>query len=755
MGWKTGWAVAAAGLVACVAAGIMVFGLPGARTPEPSTGSPKRPGVERPADQGVDRPAVAIDADAIQGTWTLAAMDRANVEPTEEERKTMLSSEVKLVVAADRLTLRGNPGAFSLDPAREPKTITVMEGEAGKTRTVLGIYSLQGDELKICWAGPNDKTPPAGFDVKTAAPGTTPVCMTFKRDRVARAGVAPPGIGDLRAFQDRVAKAVKTVQPAVVAVRHTRMPSAASGVIITPAGLVLSQHHVSHAMRATGEPDKSYASGEKTTIVLHDGTECEAELLGASRVQDISLLRILRPGKYPYAPLSKDAVVGLGDWVLKLGHPGHLRKGVPAAVRLGRVITRADDGFCSDCLINGGDSGGPFFDLDGRLIGVVRLATADMVALLPADGIYSTRTSQFLFSASSNAVILRHFDAMRRGVVDNGQTSGNVERELMTTPQLPWGDWSQGADVLAAYRPVVTATRAGTVAVSNGSGVVALGTVVECDAEHAWVVTKASELPAKPRCRLPDGTTVDATVVGVDPSFDLATLRVPASGLKAVRWADSFDPPAGTLVAAVGPGELPVAVGVVGVPRRDVPGAVTPKHSLPLRVPAARIPISGQNSKDGYRVERVYGGTPWSAGIRPGDVIAAVAGSPVGREGDLPAECVQGRMSGDLVAVEVSRGGKRVDIELPLHAGNEHSPGWSYRSTGFPTTIELALPVLTNECGGAVVDSAGRVVAITIARSAPHCCVAIPGDRVRRLVSDFRSGKLAGNWAPQGPPAKP
>ena len=54
---------------------------------------------------------------------------------------------------------------------------------------------------------------------------------------------------------------------------------------------------------------------------------------------------------------------------------------------------------------------------------------------------------------------------------------------------------------------------------------------------------------------------------------DLALLSVPATDLKPVRWADDFDPPVGTLLAAIGT-EQPLAVGVVSVPRRDLESPV-------------------------------------------------------------------------------------------------------------------------------------------------------------------------------------
>ncbi len=39
-------------------------------------------------------------------------------------------------------------------------------------------------------------------------------------------------------------------------------------------------------------------------------------------------------------------------------------------VRFGRVLVSTSDQFICDCLVNGGDSGGPFVDLNGRVVGL-------------------------------------------------------------------------------------------------------------------------------------------------------------------------------------------------------------------------------------------------------------------------------------------------------------------------------------------------------------------------------------------------
>ena len=119
------------------------------------------------------------------------------------------------------------------------------------------------------------------------------------------------------------------------------------------------------------ETSPTGSAGDRTTVILHDGRECPAELLGANRTHDVSLLRLLEPGPYPHVPIRATAPVEVGDWVLKIGHPLGYRKGRSAPVRLGRVICGTEEFFGTDCMLSGGDSGGPYFSLDGQLLGIM------------------------------------------------------------------------------------------------------------------------------------------------------------------------------------------------------------------------------------------------------------------------------------------------------------------------------------------------------------------------------------------------
>jgi serine protease Do len=329
---------------------------------------------------------------------------------------------------------------------------------------------------------------------------------------------------------------------------------------------------------------------------------------------------------------------------------------------------------------------------------------------------------------------------------------------------------------LAQYRSIVEPARSSVFVMVNQGVAVALGTVVGAE---GWVITKASELPPDPACRLPDGRIVPVRVVGAEPAFDLALLKVPASDLRPIRWADELDPPVGTLLAAVGPEGRPLAVGVVSVPRRDLPDPSPPTYTLPLRVAACRPEIFGSvRRNDGrylreivgmdrpssYRVGGVFG-RAWSAGVRPGDRLLRLAGRSVRGDPDYAKavggrletkvvdkdliEAVKGRLSGDVVPVRLKRDGETIELALPLGGVPQlFGTRQNYRADDFPTVLVCAVPFFSHECGGPIVDLSGRAVGVSIAVVGPHGGMVVPGDCVLRLLPDLQSGKLARNWTP-------
>lgn len=173
-------------------------------------------------------------------------------------------------------------------------------------------------------------------------------------------GSAPSSLAQLRAMellQQEVAQRAKlcTVNVAIGAAQG-------SGVIVSSSGLVLTAAHV--AMRP----------GLQAELTFHDGRTVKAEALGMNRYVDAGMLRIVDepedPAGWVHASVGASTDLRSGTWCIAAGHPGGFIKDRGVVVRVGRVLASDSDAIVTDCALIGGDSGGPLFDLSGRLIAI-------------------------------------------------------------------------------------------------------------------------------------------------------------------------------------------------------------------------------------------------------------------------------------------------------------------------------------------------------------------------------------------------
>ncbi len=167
---------------------------------------------------------------------------------------------------------------------------------------------------------------------------------------------APEARKDLEALQAALVKALPQARAATVCIEIGE--GSGSGVIVSADGLILTAAHVSGGVK------------KKVTVILEDGTKHKAETLGLLADTDAAMLRITDKGTYPFIEIDRTNSTRLGDWVFALGHAGGFDKARGSVVRLGRLVRIANSTYQSDCVLIGGDSGGPLFDLSGKLVGI-------------------------------------------------------------------------------------------------------------------------------------------------------------------------------------------------------------------------------------------------------------------------------------------------------------------------------------------------------------------------------------------------
>ena len=147
------------------------------------------------------------------------------------------------------------------------------------------------------------------------------------------------------------------------------MKSSGSGVVISPDGFVMTNHHV-------------IENADKVTVTLSGGDEYEAEIIGSDETSDLALIK-LSGSDFPYAELANSDDLLIGEWVIALGNPFELFSisnkpsasvGIISATNMdfgmqksGKVL---QDMIQTDAAINPGNSGGPLVNSMGQVIGI-------------------------------------------------------------------------------------------------------------------------------------------------------------------------------------------------------------------------------------------------------------------------------------------------------------------------------------------------------------------------------------------------
>jgi serine protease Do len=200
-----------------------------------------------------------------------------------------------------------------------------------------------------------------------------------------------PASADLARRRDAVVEVVQRVSPAVVYIgtqqvverglrgrngtlfdelfggverRPETVEGLGSGVIIDPSGVVVTNDHVIRGATAIH-------------VVLADGRQLEAEVVGSDADNDLALLRVQAKGALPTARLApQGSELLMGETAIAIGSPYGLSKTVTVGVVSATGRSFKSDGRVyndfvqTDASINPGNSGGPLLNVDGEIIGI-------------------------------------------------------------------------------------------------------------------------------------------------------------------------------------------------------------------------------------------------------------------------------------------------------------------------------------------------------------------------------------------------
>ncbi len=138
-----------------------------------------------------------------------------------------------------------------------------------------------------------------------------------------------------------------------------KFSSLGSGFVISEDGFIVTNNHV-------------VENASDIQVTFTDGLKLEAELIASDVETDLALLKV-NANNLQFLEFGDSDTAKVGNWVMAIGNPHGLGGTVTAGIisAKGRMLDgRYDDFIQTDASINRGNSGGPLFDLDGKVIGV-------------------------------------------------------------------------------------------------------------------------------------------------------------------------------------------------------------------------------------------------------------------------------------------------------------------------------------------------------------------------------------------------
>lgn len=527
--------------------------------------------------------------------------------------------------------------------------------------------------------------------------------------------------------------AVNAVRPALIRIivvsadymqgREIKIESAGSGVIISPDGYAVTNHHVA-------------GNARKLLCTLADKRIVDAKLVGTDPLSDIAVIKLIAPDKkpFPYASFGDSSKLQVGDRVFAMGCPLALSQSVTSGIvsntemvmppifsdqRLeleGEDVGSIVRWIGHDALIRPGNSGGPLVDTRGKIVGINEISIG-LSGAIPSNLAKSVVDSLIKHGKVTRSWLgievqpLLRSSELKRGILISAvlddspaQKAGVKPSDVLVT--------LNGTEVVARFKeqvplfnqfatqlPIGKPVRAEVL--RNGK-VIAL-TIIPIERPKAadrqyefksWGICATNvTLQIQDRMRL---TTREGVIVtGVLPSGPSARAKPPLDeddvitrvGGEPVRNITEFRTLTRKLTQnATSP--IPIVVEfdrrdkryatVVRVGRAEPtnPGSEISKAWLPIESQVLTSDLAealGVPGKTGVRITRVYAGSSADkAGLKVGDLIIKLDGE------DIPAEQVEDEEVlssmirqydvGAEATLGIIRDGKPMDVNVKLEA---------------------------------------------------------------------------------------
>lgn len=525
----------------------------------------------------------------------------------------------------------------------------------------------------------------------------------------------------IKKMESTIANALAKAYPASVRMwgfdttRNERTSAQFSGVVVTEDGYILTAAH-------TIQPGSTYK------VFFPDGRTCIAGALGKIEVKetpgapDVGMMKILTPGKWPYAEMGYSDSLIKGQTCLSISYPESLNQPLPT-LRLGEIVVGKNEyGFIqSTCKMEPGDSGGPLFDQLGRVIGLHSAidVSEEMNFEVPVN-LYRKYWSALMLAETYTSLPLKgDLDASQKSVVDKNVSTIS---SLHYSPKIKNGTYVVSSVVNGAILQV----RAALLNVINASG-----------KKTQVLISKNSLLGEKAKIVV-DGSEIGLTALARDKENDLVLLSLSAKLSGGLMLEDKGSK------STVNPlGTLLFTVKEDGTSLQSVAGSDT--ISLPKKVsmPYLGAMVAYNSSPAVFSLVKAESPSAF-AGLEIGDELVSIDGRKVERSIDF-MPVLSSYWPGDTIVLSWTREGKPFSKPILLKAHNQgvsnhpaerFAGGKSDRRDGFRAVYTHDLALTPQMAGSAVVNSKGGFYGINIARFSRTTTLVVPAATVYKFVID-------------------